>query len=92
MLRQSVFSLFVVTLSLSLFLFTININVMPMPLSLFPHHHALAFALRQPLRMVAVVGHGVASPLKSASWEQVMLHTVTYPLKFSFLQLLYQIQ
>ncbi|KAG5000197.1 hypothetical protein JHK87_021269 [Glycine soja] len=28
-----------------------------------------------PVRMVAVVGHGVASPLKSASWEQVMLHT-----------------
>lgn len=45
-----------------------------------------------PVRMVAVVGNGAASPLKSASWEQVMLHTVTYPLKFSFLQLLYQIQ
>nr|KYP67567.1 hypothetical protein KK1_023911 [Cajanus cajan] len=25
--------------------------------------------------MVAVVGHGASSPLKSASWEQVMLHT-----------------
>ncbi|KAG5058369.1 uncharacterized protein LOC114413175 [Glycine soja] len=28
-----------------------------------------------PVRMVAVVGNGAASPLKSASWEQVMLHT-----------------
>ncbi|ESW31763.1 hypothetical protein PHAVU_002G265800 [Phaseolus vulgaris] len=28
-----------------------------------------------PVRVVAVVGHGAASPLQSASWEQVMLHT-----------------
>ncbi|KAK7318526.1 hypothetical protein RJT34_03229 [Clitoria ternatea] len=28
-----------------------------------------------PVRMVAVVGHGTVSPLKSATWEQVMLHT-----------------
>ncbi|XP_027918701.1 uncharacterized protein LOC114177525 isoform X1 [Vigna unguiculata] len=28
-----------------------------------------------PVRMVAVAGHGAASPLKSASWEEVMLHT-----------------
>lgn len=29
-----------------------------------------------PVRMVAVVGHGAVSPLKSAPWEEVMLHTV----------------
>lgn len=28
-----------------------------------------------PVRMVAIVGHGAVSPLNSASWEQVMLHT-----------------
>ncbi|XP_047155041.1 uncharacterized protein LOC124826291 [Vigna umbellata] len=28
-----------------------------------------------PVRMVAVAGHGAASPLKPASWEEVMLHT-----------------
>ena len=46
MLKQLVFSFFITTLSLSLILFTINI--IPMPRSLFPHHHKLAFALRQP--------------------------------------------
>jgi len=38
------------------------------------------------VRMVAVVDHGAASPLKSASWEQVMLHTVTYLLSPSFIE------
>ncbi|KAL9329701.1 hypothetical protein ACSQ67_004704 [Phaseolus vulgaris] len=38
-----------------------------------------------PVRVVAVVGHGAASPLQSASWEQVMLHTVTYLLSPSFI-------
>ncbi|MED6213896.1 hypothetical protein PIB30_097796 [Stylosanthes scabra] len=28
-----------------------------------------------PVRMVAVVGHGAVSPLKSALWQEVMLHT-----------------
>ena len=30
------------------------------------------------VRIVAVVGHGTLSPLKSAPWEDVMLHTVRY--------------
>lgn len=29
-----------------------------------------------PVRMLAVVGHGAVSPLKSALWQEVMLHTV----------------
>lgn len=29
------------------------------------------------VRIVAVVGEGSVSPLKNASWEQVMLHTVS---------------
>lgn len=29
-----------------------------------------------PVRIVAIVGHGSTSPLKSATWEEVMLHTV----------------
>ncbi|XP_004504008.1 uncharacterized protein [Cicer arietinum] len=28
-----------------------------------------------PVRLLAIVGHGAISPLKSATWEQVMLHT-----------------
>ncbi|WJX47670.1 hypothetical protein P8452_34334 [Trifolium repens] len=28
-----------------------------------------------PVKLVAIVGHGAISPLNSASWEQVMLHT-----------------
>lgn len=35
-----------------------------------------------PVRMVAIVGHGAVSPLNSASWEQVMLHTVKYSISF----------
>lgn len=31
-----------------------------------------------PVRLVAIVGHGALSPLNSASWEQVMLHTVKF--------------
>ncbi|WVZ25663.1 hypothetical protein V8G54_004207 [Vigna mungo] len=40
-----------------------------------------------PVKMVAVAGHGAASPLKPASWEEVMLHTVTYLLSPSFIEL-----
>lgn len=30
-----------------------------------------------PVRILAVVGGGAVSPLKSATWEEVMLHTVS---------------
>ncbi|MQL81151.1 hypothetical protein Taro_013599, partial [Colocasia esculenta] len=36
-----------------------------------------------PVRIVAVVGEGVASPLKGASWEEVMRHTVSWSLSSS---------
>lgn len=37
-----------------------------------------------PVRIVAVVGQGTLSPLKSTPWEEVMLHTVSNRSQFAF--------
>lgn len=37
-----------------------------------------------PVRIVALVGHGALSPLKSAPWDEVMLHTVSIHTTISF--------
>lgn len=42
-----------------------------------------------PVRIVAVVGQGTLSPLKSTPWEEVMLHTVSNPSQFYFLLLFF---
>ena len=42
-----------------------------------------------PVRIVAVVGQGTLSPLKSTPWEEVMLHTVSNHSQFCFLLLFF---
>ena len=37
-----------------------------------------------PVRIVAIVGEGSISPLKSTPWEEVMLHTVSAPFFYIF--------
>lgn len=41
-----------------------------------------------PVRLVALVGKGEVSPLKSTSWDQVMLHTVSDYLLSVYIQFL----
>lgn len=36
-----------------------------------------------PVRIVAIVGEGSISPLKSTPWEEVMLHTVSFSITLS---------
>lgn len=39
--------------------------------------NAATESIDEPVRIVAMIGEGAVSPLKSATWEEVMRHTVS---------------